>query len=150
MRALGALGRTLLVLGFVAGCGTECDRHPGEPPIRWTAGGTDAGAYTSSSWSGPWLDFPPGRSYRFMHGLGGPPGNIQGWFSFDANPLSGGGAVIAAGNQFTIENVTATFFDARNDTCSDVFLRVLASDPDLSSRGGAPGARDASVGDAAP
>jgi hypothetical protein len=131
----------------LAGCGTQCDRNPNEPPIRWTGGKVLSGAYASSDWSGPWLDFPPGRTYRFVHGLGGVPAVIQGWFSFDANPVSGGGAVLAAGNQFTIEHPTTTYFDARNDTCSDVFLRVVASSPELASSAAAVSGGDASARD---
>jgi hypothetical protein len=93
------------------------------------------------------LDFPPGRTYRFEHHLGGVPREIIAYFAFSADPVPPGvgdtsGFVIASGNQATVQEVTPDFVDIRNDTCSDVFLMVRIADPAPES------ASDAGVSDA--
>jgi hypothetical protein len=128
------------------GCGTQCDRHPDEPPVVFEDGVTDQSAhvYMSSSnakdpWEGPWLDFPPGRTLRFPHRLGGLPRDIEYWFAFSPNPLSDNGEgatsgfVTGAGNQGTVESITEDHVDLRNDTCSGVFIMVRIADPILES-----------------
>ena len=146
------LGRTTILVAalcafavHVPACGSQCDRHPAEPPVEFKDGVTDQSAhvYMSSSnannpWEGQWLDFPPGRTLRFPHHLGGVPRGIQCWFAFSPNPLTdnnGQGAtsgfVPGAGNQCTIEANTEEHFDIRNDTCSDVYVMVELSDPIL-------------------
>jgi len=130
------------------GCSSQCDRHPDEPPTVFTDGFTDqhAHVYWSSPdakdpWSGPWLDFPPGRTYRFIHHLGGIPRDPEYWFSFNPNPIPQGagntsGFVAGAGNQGTWQSMTADHADIRNDTCSDVFLLVRLADPFLEATNG--------------
>ncbi len=120
------------------GCGAGCDRTPGGPPVQWSGGTTDKvhQTYESAPISGPYLDFPGGRTYRFFHGLAGVPQNVIPYFSFDAYPTppdNPGGLVIGAGNQATIEAVNTTYIDIRNDTCSDVRLRIYADAPLLTS-----------------
>ncbi|HEX4336315.1 MAG TPA: hypothetical protein VH062_10410 [Polyangiaceae bacterium] len=127
----------------VVGCGNLCDRNPDEPSIAFKAGattnaGTQLASYETSGYIGPYLPFPPGRTYRLFHALGACPKNVQAWFAFEVSPASGsksgpdkGGTAPAAGNQFTVERVTPDFVDVRNDTCSDVYLRVYVSDPDF-------------------
>ena len=85
-----------------------------------------SGTYESAPWEGPFLDFPAGRSYLFIHGLGSAPQTVSVYFSFDD---VGGSSTPAAGNQATIEEVTAEHVHVRNDTCSHVYVRVTASDP---------------------
>ena len=103
-----------------------------------TNAGTPYASYETSGYPGPYLAFPPGRTYRIAHRLGACPRNVGADFAFDVSPVSGSnagtqpsGTVPAAGNQFTIERVTPETLDVRNDTCSDVRLRVYASDPDF-------------------
>lgn len=121
----------VVVAAALTACGPNCDRNPDEAPVRFTGGKTDVGrgVYESSPPGGPYLAFPPGRTYRFVHGLGRVPDDEDAWFSFDEYPFEGkdpGGAVPAAGNQATFEAVTAEYIDVRNDTCSDVKIRVTA------------------------
>ena len=115
-------------------CGTQCDRNPDEPPVVYRGGVTNAarGTYFSAPYDGPYLDFPPGRTYRFFHGLGGKPQMVRAWLSFAEYPGQGDspeGFVEAAGNQATFEGATSDYVDVRNDTCSDVRIRIEASDP---------------------
>jgi hypothetical protein len=150
-----------LVASLQVGCGTQCDRHPAEPPVEFKDGVTDltARSYTSSPnttnpWEGPWLEFPPGRTYRFPHGLGGVPREVEYWFAFSANPLADdgtgqtGGFVQGAGNQGTFQSITRDHVDIRNDTCSSVFLMVRIEDPVLTSTDAAAGSDAGGIGDA--
>ena len=128
---------------LTAGCGKLCDRDPNEPPVSYADGtvvnaGTPDATYETSGWPGPYLAFPPGRTYRITHGLGACPIKVDGYFAFDVLPVAGSnagkqpsGSVPGGGNQFTIERVTPDTLDVRNDTCSDVRLRIVASDPDF-------------------
>lgn len=93
------------------------------------------GFYESAPVNGPYLDFPGGRTYRFVHRLGGVP-TPTAYFSFDEYPSSAG-FVEASGNQATFTAVTAEYIDVRNDTCSDVRIRVVADNPILVSTGDA-------------
>jgi len=147
-----------LVASLHAGCGSQCDRHPAEPPVVFEDGVTDlaAGSYTSSPnatnpWEGPWLEFPPGRTYRFPHGLGSAPRAIAYYFAFSPNPLADdgsgqtGGFIQGSGNQGTIQAITDDHVDIRNDTCSSVFLMVRLEDPKLGDAGASEDAGDAGV-----
>jgi hypothetical protein len=133
-----ALAATTLMVGGAAtlGCGTQCDRHPDEPPQPYKEGRTNAaeGTYFTSSEKGPFLDFPPGRTYRLFHGLHGVPQAFEAWLAFSPRPDPGGGFVEAAGNQVTFEAVTAEYVDVRNDTCSEVWIRVGVNSPILASQ----------------
>lgn len=155
VQGLGTAGVVVLAL---AGCGSQCDRHPDEPPTVYDGGATDQRehVYTSSEASGPFLDFPPGRTYRFMHHLGGTPRELLVYFAFSPNPVpqqengtgAASGFVPASGNQATFQNVGPEFVDLRNDTCSDVFVMVVLAAPELAGPSDA-GPPDAS-GDSAP
>lgn len=119
-----------LVLPFLStGCGGNgCDRTPGVPPIKFDGGDNPGpGFYESAPVTGPYLDFPGGRTYRFVHHLGGVP-TPTAYFSFDEYPGSAG-FVQASGNQATYTAVTSEYIDVRNDTCSDVRIRVTAEVP---------------------
>jgi hypothetical protein len=144
-RSFAILAAALLA-ALESGCGTQCDRHPNEPPVEFKDGVTDQAAhiYVSSSdtknpWKGPWLDFPPGRTFRFPHQLGGVPRQIDIWFSFSPNPIAdnpegeSSGFVAAAGNQATVQFVDDDHIDIRNDTCSDVWIMVSLSEPKFES-----------------
>jgi hypothetical protein len=116
----------------VPGCGTRCDRRLDEDPVRYTDGRTRDGVYETAPPAGPYLVFPPGRTYRLVHDLGGEPRIALAWLAFEARPLDGepaSGTIAAAGDQVTFEALTDDHVDVRNDTCSDVFLRVVASEP---------------------
>jgi hypothetical protein len=145
MRRFVLLLAPSLLAGVATACGAQCDRTPDEPPVVFNDGFTDQAALvymssrnTRNPFAGPWLDFPPGRTYRFPHHLGGVPRDPEVWLSFSASPST---FVPAAGNQATWENLGADHADLRNDTCSEVFVMVRLSDPALS--------RDAGAADAA-
>ena len=138
-RALSAAA--WLAAAALPGCGTQCETHPAEPPVRFGGGRVDAarGIYDSAP-GGVYLAFPPGRTYRFEHGLGGRPALVQTWLAFSRTPVRadgghGSGTVPGAGNQVTVETVTDRYVDVRNDTCSDVYVRVDLGAPE---RVGAP------------
>jgi hypothetical protein len=146
---------SLVMLGSV-GCGIQCDRNPNEPPVVYREGIFDRvhETYASADFDGPFLDFPPGRTYRFYHQLGGKPEIVQAWLSFAESPTQGGdnkeGFVETAGNQVTYEQVTCDYIDVRNDTCADVRIRIAASAPDPSfcSDAAAPSPTASDAGDA--
>jgi hypothetical protein len=147
MRAARASAGLLIVLAASStiACGAQCDKDPNEPPVVFKDGTTDQAAHVYMSspnvrdpFAGPWLDFPPGRTYRFPHHLGGVPRDEVVWFAFSPNPTSW---VTAAGNQATFERGPPDSVDLRNDTCSDVFIMVKLADPSIV-------ARDAGSGDA--
>jgi hypothetical protein len=133
----------MLLTSLLPGCGSQCDRHPTEPPVVFEDGVTDHSAHVYMSgtnandpWDGPFLHFPPGRTLRFVHRLGGEPRSIQFWFSFNPHPLTSSngagatsGTVPAAGNQATLQEVTPNHVDVRNDTCSEVYLFVRLAEP---------------------
>jgi hypothetical protein len=149
------LGAALASSLATAGCGELCDRNPGAPPVPYSSGnvnnvGTPYAWYETSGWTGTYLAFPPGRTYRITHQLGACPAKVDAYFAFDVAPVAGSnmgkqpsGSAPAAGNQFTIERVTPETLDVRNDTCSDVRLRVVASDPDFTGAACSPLGEDA-------
>ncbi|HVW30192.1 MAG TPA: hypothetical protein VHC69_32760 [Polyangiaceae bacterium] len=150
-----ALGVSLASSVVTAGCGQICDRNPDEPPVPYDRGtvnnpGTPYASYETSGYPGPYLAFPPGRTYRIYHHLGACPRGIEADFAFDVSPVPGSnagkepsGSAPAAGNQFTKERVTPESLDVRNDTCSDVLLRVYAWDPDFTGAACSPLGEDA-------
>jgi len=147
-RVAAALAATTLVVGSAGsiGCGTQCDRNPDQPPVVYKGGITNraAGTYLTSGADGPFLSFPPGRTYRLYHGLGRVPDPPQTWLSFAEHPLDGTdpeGFVEAAGTQVTYEAITKDYVDVRNDTCSDVRILVKITAPPLDTNSGT----DASV-----
>lgn len=146
MPRLPAIIAAALFGALQPGCGTQCDRHPNEPPTVFGDGITDQSAHVYMSspnaenpFEGPWLDFPPGRTLRFPHQLGGVPRELVYWFAFNPNPLAQGGQgatsgfVQGAGNQGTFQVIDANNVDIRNDTCSEVFILVRLADPILES-----------------
>ena len=100
--------------------------------MRVTEGTVQDGVYQSAPWNGPFLEFPPGRTYRFMHGLGGVPRVVQAYLAFppmcgpDAHG-QGGELTLGGGNQTMLSDLTREYVDVRNDTCSDVCLMLVAS-----------------------
>lgn len=109
--------------------------------MRYDGGTTDVaqGIYESAPVEGPYLVFPGGRTYRFLHGLGSAPRSYSAFFAFDEYPYSAdspSGTVVGAGSQATFEAVTDTYVDVRNDTCSEVRIRIVASHPVGTGDGG--------------
>ena len=140
VRALFSPGSARLLCGvalagagvLASGCGGRCDRHLDEKPVPFAEGHTNlaAGFYESAPPEGPYLDFPAGRTYRFMHGLGAVPRTLNAYLSFDEHP---GEFAEAAGNQVTYAPPTSEYVDVRNDTCSPIYIRITLSNPILIS-----------------
>jgi hypothetical protein len=121
----------------LAACGAHCDRNPDIPPVEHTDGITDraAGFYESSPVEGPYLNFPAGRTYDFVHGLGQTPAIVIPYLSFERCPMpkacdseddESSNITIGAGNQVVVENQDEERIRIRNDTCSGIYLRVTA------------------------
>jgi len=123
-----------LLCGSQTACSTTCDRTPDEDPVVYTSGTTRGAVYESAPPDGPFLYFPAGRTYRLVHGLGVVPTGYQSYLAFDDQP---GSFVESAGNQMTFDEWTATHVDVRNDTCSDVYVRVLLWAPSPGAGGDA-------------
>jgi hypothetical protein len=118
-------------LGALLLTGCPCGRE--DSTVLYRGGTADAGTYESSSWPGPWLHFPGGRTYLLVHHLGQTPASVSVYLSFKESPGPGnnpdepGNASQAAGNETVIERVDANNIQVKNDTCSEFFLRVVAT-----------------------
>lgn len=79
-----------------------------------------------------YLDFPSGMRYRLFHDLIDTPSLIVPYVSFSPTPLEdGSGFTISPGNQTVVHAVTNRYIEVENDTCTDFFLRVVASTEDF-------------------
>jgi hypothetical protein len=133
--------------GAGLGCDTSCDDggDKGDPPVVYEGGSTNAALsyYESDTWDGPYLKFPPQRTYDFHHGLGRRPSAVLSYVGFSESPLgssNGNGNISeAAGNEVIIEWVDEQVVRVRNDTCETFYLRLvaLALDEADSASGGA-------------
>jgi hypothetical protein len=138
-----------LSLCTAACSGDICDRNSDDPPVEFTDGLTSNSAtlYMSSKADDAYLDFPSGKRYRLFHDLLDTPSLIVPYVSFSATPLSdGSGFTISPGNQTVINAVTDEFIEVENDTCTDFYLRVVASTDDFSPAPAA-NAPDAGIAD---
>jgi hypothetical protein len=129
-QAWGWLGA--IALGLCAsGClSPTCHRNDDVVPQAFHAGITDYTAhhYETSAVNASYLDFPSGKRYRLFHGLSDIPSEVVPYVSFSPNPLSDrSGFTVSPGNQTVIVAVTPTYIEVKNDTCTDFFLRVVAS-----------------------
>lgn len=127
------LGFTALSLGITGATGcfdaATCDRSPeANPPQRYTGGTTVGGVYQSSPWTTNYLDFPGGKRYDFVHGLGAVPAEVKVYYAFGPDPGTGG--VTECGSNTCIFMPDDQVIHLRNDTCTEFWIRVLASLPD--------------------
>jgi hypothetical protein len=125
----------LLPLFFGACGGDICGRNSDDPPVVFSDGLTSNSAtlYMTSEADDPYLDFPTGRRIQLFHDLLGTPSLIVPYVSFSATPLNdGSGFTISPGNQTVITAVTDEYIEVENDTCTDFYLRVVASTDDFS------------------
>ncbi len=108
---------------ITGGCGDELDD---EQPVSHTEGDTDGGIYRSSSWRAEdWVDFPPGITVRFEHGLGREP---RAWQAYVATEREGDGSnlVLASGSEAELVSIDAEAVTIRNATCVDFFVVLVA------------------------
>ncbi len=117
---------TTLVMAF--GCSPPCETAS-EDPVFFKGGEYVAtcSTYETSPWGGPYLHFPGGRRYRIYHGLGQVPPVVNTYVAFHESPIPGNNVSENTGNQGVIEDVNADYIQIRNDTCADLYLRVVAS-----------------------
>jgi hypothetical protein len=114
--------------------GDLCGRNSNDPPSEFSDGLTSNSAtlYMTSEADAPYLDFPSGMRYRLFHELMNTPSLIVPYVSFSPTPLSdGSGFTVSPGNQTVINAVTDDYIEVENDTCTDFFLRVVASTEDF-------------------
>jgi hypothetical protein len=138
--ALFGLARGACALAILAslGCETTCDPD-GKAPQRFSGGTTNEArtSYESSTWDGPFLFFPSGRTYRLEHGLGQTPASYHVYLSFAEFPFRGSGVAESAGNQAIVEAINDEYVEVRNDTCAEYFLRLTATTSEAASMGSA-------------
>lgn len=142
-----ALSVVLVLASLMAGtattgCGSTCDTS-GQDPVAYKDGlNPSADTYESSAPNATWLHYPPGRRYRFYHGLGVSPTSVEPILAFDAHPLHADGGVgnasPAAGNAVIYEAWNKDYVQIRNDTCAEYWIRVV-----IRSAGGTQSAKDA-------
>jgi hypothetical protein len=108
---------------ITGGCGDEL---ADQPPVTNSVGTTDGGIYQSSSWeSDEWVDFPPGISVRFEHGLGETP---RLWQAYVATSREGedSNLVLAAGSEAELIDIDEDAVTIKNGTCVDFFVVLVA------------------------
>ncbi len=123
---LALLAVSSLVLGgcnvATGGCGDDLD---GET-VTYSGGTVEKGIYTSSSWDAlDRLEFPPGLTVRFEHGLGRTPRLWQAYVSTAREGL-GEELVLASGNEAELVAIDEEALELRNGTCADLYLVVVA------------------------
>ena len=143
----------LSVSGAGPGCNTSCDDggSSDDPPVVYDGGTRDETLtyYESDTWNGPYLKFPPQRTYDLVHGLGRPPTAVMAYVGFSDTPLgtTGNGNIsLAAGNEVIIEWVDESVIRVRNDTCETFYLRVVALAPNEGVMDGGDGDGDGGSG----
>ncbi len=124
--ASAALGVLALASPFgTAGCFTNaCDGD-----FRSFSGGRLVAddAWQTSDLAGPWLAFPARRTYWLdTQALGRMPTEVNVWVSTVERPNEGTGSfTTASGNIALIGGVTPQGLLLTNDTCSELFVRVV-------------------------
>lgn len=127
-----------MLLFGVSGCGSCKTR--GQQPIEYRDGTTFPGGltYETSEPFGEYLHFPPGRTYDLIHGLVATPYQVTSYVAFKRMIEQGdkdktGNYAESAGNQVVVECQDAERVRVRNDTCAEMYLRVLLeANPDQS------------------
>ncbi len=115
----------------------QCDTT-GQDPILFTEGITDPTGmtYESTPINGEWLHFPPGRVYRLRHQLRYGVVSLQSFVSFKARLTDEGSGSNenpnnfseSAGNQVVFEEICIPqTIQIRNDTCSEFYVRIVAT-----------------------
>jgi hypothetical protein len=120
----------LVVVAFAScvalGCNPPCETSDSEP-VSYDGGTHADGVYESSAIDGQYLHFPGGRRYALRHGLDAKPAVVQVYVAFEEYPLKENNISPAAGNQAVIEIVDDLVVQVRNDTCDELYVRVVAS-----------------------
>lgn len=125
--ALAASGA--LLFAPQGGCATTCNTS-GQNAIEYTGGDRVGAIYETTPVDGTWLDFPAGRRYKLMHHFGTTKYLYNVSLAFDPHPVPQyeggvGNSSPGAGNELIIEDYGADYFQVRNDTCAEYYLRVV-------------------------
>lgn len=130
--------RSLLIAAFASslalGCNPPCATSESDA-VSYDGGTTVSGVYETSPIDGQYLHFPGGRRYSLHHGLETTPQLISAYVAFEEYPLKENNISTAAGNQLVIEVVDGEFVQVHNDTCDELYLRVVASGGGASDAG---------------
>lgn len=108
---------------ITGGCGDELDDRD---PVTHSVGTVEGNIYQSSSWDpSEWVDFPPGLSVRFEHGLGKEP---RSWQAYVATSREGDGSslVLASGSEAELVAIDSEAVTIKNATCVDFFVVLVA------------------------
>ncbi len=110
-----------------SGCidAASCDRSTeANLPERYTGGTTVDGVYQSAPWTEDYLDFPGGKRYELVHGLGAVPTSVDVYYAFGPNP--GDGGVTQCGGSTCLFMPDDQVIRVRNDSCTEFWIRVVA------------------------
>lgn len=112
-------------------CST-CLRENVQDGVLYAEGRTVSGSYESTPADGTWLHYPAGRRYRLKHALGvaGRCVDVLAYLSFSATPLPAGkqgDTTLGTGSTVVVEQIGDDSITIHNDSCSDFYLRVVAS-----------------------
>lgn len=104
--------------------------------------------WQTSPLSGPWLPFPARRTYWLdTTALGRMPSEVSVWVSTVERPNEGTGSFTAAsGNIALVGGVTPQGMLVTNDTCSELFVRVVVRAASADAGVLTPAASDAGAG----
>jgi len=131
LMALHLVALGLIVWGAM-GCSAlgPCDRSDdGNPAVPFRGGTVVDGSYMSSDWTGPFLPFDGGQRYALEHGLESTPRWLECWVSFGSGGVGDGSMAPAAGNMCVVQEVNEEVIVIKNDTCSNMYVLVLAGAP---------------------
>ncbi len=135
---------------------TACFTNACDGDFQSFSGGAlvDPNTWQTGPIAGPWLPFPARRTWRLeFPALGRMPTEVIVWVSTVPAPTSGGSFTLASGNTALVTEVSGDAAVVTNDTCSELYVRVVVRAPQLGP--GAPPTEGApsdggTVGDAGP
>jgi hypothetical protein len=126
--AAGAVVASLSILvAGASGCSPSCDISDDVTPQIYDDGLANDGVYSSSSSLGPFLHFPGGMQIQLVHHLGFTPAHVNVFFGFTEFDER---YAPCAGNSCEIRCMDEQIVWVKNDTCTEFWIRVTASDPD--------------------
>lgn len=110
-----------------SGCDSPCDTGGDEAStVDVTSVMPVGNLYASNAWDEAFFPFPPGKTYRFHHGLGTADIFVVVNVSFEEYPLPDSNVSQASGDEALIEAVDSELIQVRNDTCAELWVRVSA------------------------
>lgn len=115
----------MLVAG-TNGCSPSCDISDDVTPKVFYDGLAKDGVYASSSSQGPLLHFPGGEQIQLVHHLGFTPATASVYFAFTQFDER---FAPCAGNSCEIRCMDDQIIWVKNDTCTEFWIFVTASDP---------------------